>query len=269
MDPVKAWEFVATRGTELGLKLLAALALWIAGRWIIALVVRLVQRALARKNVDATLARYLGTIIAVILNITLVVGILGFFGVETTSFAALLAGLGLAIGTAWGGLLAHFAAGAFLLVLRPFKVGDFVTAGGVTGTVKEIGLFVTTLVTPDNVQTFVGNNKLFSDTIQNFSTLSVRRVDRTAQLANGVDVGDAVRRFRAAVERIPNVAKAPAPDVTLLDFNPAGTVIAVRPYTHTDHYWQVYCDTNEAIAAVCREAGYPVPAPTQIFRQQS
>jgi len=268
MDPTRGWDLLAARGMDVGLKLLGAIAMWVVGRWLIALATRLIQRALERKAVDPTLVRYLGSAIGVILTITLVVGILGFFGIETTSFAALLAGVGLAVGTAWGGLLAHFAAGAFLLVLRPFRVGDFVTAGGVTGTVKEVGLFVTTLVTPDNVQTMIGNNKLFSDTIQNFSTLATRRVDRTAQLANGVDAEDAIRRFRAAVERIPNVAKDPAPDVALLDFNPAGPVVAVRPYTHTDHYWQVYFDTNQAIAAVCREAGYPVPAPTQILRQQ-
>jgi small conductance mechanosensitive channel len=151
--------------------------------------------------------------------------------------------------------------------LKPFRVGDFITAGGVTGTVQEIGLFTTTLITPDNVKTVVGNNRLFADTIQNFSALPVRRVDRTAQLAHGVDVDDAIRRFREAVARIPNVARDPAPDVTLLDFNAAGPVIAIRPYTHTDHYWQVYFDTNRTIAAVGREADYPVPAPTRIVRQ--
>jgi hypothetical protein len=95
------------------------------------------------------------------LNIVLVVAILGYFGVETTSFVAILAAAGIAIGMAWGGLLANFAAGAFMIVLRPFKVGDFVTAAGITGTVKEIGLFVTALNTPDNVLTLVGNNKIF------------------------------------------------------------------------------------------------------------
>lgn len=263
---MSGWDFLVTRATDIGLKVLGAIALWIVGRWLIARVGGLVQRALTRNNVDPTLSRYLGSIVGVILNVALVVGILGFFGIETTAFAALLAGLGLAIGTAWGGLLTHFAAGAFLLVLRPFKVGDFITAGGVTGTVRDIGLFTTTLITPDNVQTVVGNNRLFSDTIQNFSVLPVRRVDRTAQLAYGVDVDDAIRRFREAV-RIPNVAPDPAPDVTLLDFTAAGPVIAVRPYTHTDHYWQVHFDTNRAIAAVGGEAGYPVPAPTQILRQ--
>src|SRR6266498_2418537 len=114
-----------------------------------------VSHALERQKVDPTLLRYLGTIISVTLNIILVVAILGYFGVETTSFAAIVAAAGIAIGMAWSGLLSNFAAGAFIMVLRPFKVGDFVTAGGVTGTVKEIGLFVTAIVTLENVLNLV------------------------------------------------------------------------------------------------------------------
>ena len=159
-----------------------------------------------RNNVDPTLTKYLGSIVAIALNIVLVLGILGYFGIQTTSFAALLAGAGVAIGVAWSGLLGNFAAGAFMLILRPFKVGDFVSIGGVTGTVHELGLFGTTVITPDNVVTIVGNGKIFGDTIQNFSALPVRRVDRTAQLAKGVDPVDAIARFKAAVARIPNVA---------------------------------------------------------------
>src|SRR5262245_65232254 len=125
---------------------------------------------------------YMVNIVTVMLNIALVLGILGYFGVETTTFAALFAAAGVAIGMAWSGLLGNFAAGAFLVILRPFKVGDFVTVGGVTGTVEEVGLFATSIDTPDNVRTYVGNNKIFSDTIQNFSTNQYRRVDLSAQL---------------------------------------------------------------------------------------
>jgi hypothetical protein len=159
-------------------------------------------------RVDPTLAHYLGSILGSVLNLLLVLAILQVFGVQTTSFAALLAGLGLAIGTAWGGLLAHFAAGVFMQVLRPFKVGDFVTAGGVTGTVQELGLFGTTIITPDNVTTIVGNNKIFSDTISNYSALPVRRVELTAKIANGVDPIDAANRLREAVVKIPNVVES-------------------------------------------------------------
>jgi small conductance mechanosensitive channel len=144
---------------------------------------------------STTISRYLCNILNVILNIALAVAILGFFGVETTTFAALVAAAGVAIGVAWGGLLGNFAAGIFLITLQPFKVGDFVTVGGMTGTVKEIGLFVTSIDTPDNVRTMVGNNKIFSDTIQNFSANRFRRVDLLAQLNHSVDHKDAVRRL--------------------------------------------------------------------------
>jgi small conductance mechanosensitive channel len=250
----------------MGVKILAAIAFWIIGRWLIGRVIKLVQAAMHRNHIDATLTRYLGSIINVALNIALVLGILGYFGIQTTSIAAMLAGAGVAIGAAWSGMLGNFAAGAFMLVLRPFKVGDFVSVGGVTGTVHELGLFGTTIVTPDNVLTLVGNGKIFSDTIQNFSALPYRRVDRTAQLAGGVDTADAIARFRAAVAKIPNVMAEPAPDVSLLDMNLVGPVIAVRPYCHTDHYWQVYFDTNEAIIRVGKEAGWPAPTPANITR---
>jgi small conductance mechanosensitive channel len=178
----------------------------------------------------------------------------------------MLAGAGVAIGAAWSGMLGNFAAGAFMLVLRPFKVGDFVTAGGVTGTVQELGLFGTTILTPDNVVTLVGNTKIFGDSISNFSSTPARRVERTAQLAGGVDVTDAIARFRAAVTAIPNVVAEPAVEVSLLDITLVGPVIAVRPYCNNDHYWQVYFDTNEAIVRVCKEAGWPAPTPTNITR---
>jgi small conductance mechanosensitive channel len=258
--------FLGTTGVELLTKILAALAFWVIGRWLIGRVISVMQAAMNRNAVDPTLTKYLGSIVSVMLNIALVLGILGYFGIQTTSFAALLAGAGIAIGAAWGGLLAHFAAGAFLLILRPFKVGDFVNVGGVTGTVKELGLFGTTLVTPDNVWTLVGNNKVFSGDIINYSSLPYRRVDRTAQLANSVDVEDAIKRLRAAVAAIPNVSKEPSPDIELLDFRLEGPVVAVRPYTNNDHYWQVWFDTNEAIARVGKEAGWPVPASAQIHR---
>jgi small conductance mechanosensitive channel len=190
-----------------------------------------------------------------------IVALLGFFGVETTTFAALLAAGGVAIGVAWGGLLANFAAGAFLVFLRPFKVGDFVTAGGVTGTVESVGLFGTVLNTPDNVLTIVGNNKIFSDTIQNFSANPYRRVDLTATINNAVDHRVAIQLLRERLARIPNVLPTPAPDIDILQFTPAGPLLCVRPYCSNQHYWQVYFDTNRLIRESFGEAGFPVPVP--------
>jgi small conductance mechanosensitive channel len=266
MDMQSIQVFLGTAVSELAIKILAAIAFWIVGRWLIGKVVNVMQAAMSRNHVDPTLTKYLGSIVAVMLNIALVLGILGYFGIQTTSFAALLAGAGVAIGAAWSGMLGNFAAGAFMLVLRPFKVGDFVGIGGLVGTVKELGLFATTIVTPDNVVTLVGNGKVFGDVIMNFSATPARRVERTAQLAGGVDVVDAIARLQAAVAAIPNVAKTPAPEVSVLDINLVGPVIAVRPYCHTDHYWQVYFDTNEAILRTAKDAGWPAPTPAQINR---
>jgi small conductance mechanosensitive channel len=132
--------------------------------------------------------------------------------------------------------------------------------------VHELGLFGTTIITPDNVLTLVGNSKVFGDTVMNYTARPARRVDRTAQLAGSVDPLDAITRLKAAVAKIPNVVESPAPEVNLLDMNLVGPVIAVRPYCHNDHYWQVYFDTNEAIVRTAREAGWPAPTPTQIMK---
>lgn len=218
--------WLTTKGAELGLKVLAALAMWILGRWIVGIVLRIFEKAINKTGrIEPTLARYLVSIIGVLLNIVLILAILDIFGVQTTSFAALLAGAGLAIGTACGGLLSHFAAGAFLQVLRPYKVGDYISAGGVEGTVKELGLFGTTVVSGDSVTNIVGNNKIFSDTIKNYSALPQRRVDCEAKVANGVDLNDAVARLKAALPVIKNVLKEPAPEVEISKFHRRRTAV--------------------------------------------
>jgi small conductance mechanosensitive channel len=252
---------IETTVTGVGLQVLGAIVLYIVGRWLISFSVGLVQKALSRQKIEPTLLRFLGNTIAVVLNITLVIAILGYFGVQTTSFAALLAGAGLAIGAAWGGLLANFAAGIFLVVLRPFKVGDFIAAGGITGTVEEVGLFVTTIDTPDNVRTFVGNNKLFSDNIQNFSANPWRRVELSAQISGGADPKQVVAALKQRIKQIPNVIAKPEPDVVIASFTPAGPVLAIRPYTNNEFYWQVYFDTNMAIREVLGDGAFPAPMP--------
>jgi small conductance mechanosensitive channel len=244
--------------TQFGLKVIGAIILWVIGRKLIALGRRLVVRSL-KYPFDQTVATYIGTAVSVVLNIALIIAILGFFGIETTSFAALMAGVGIAIGAAWSGLLANLAAGVFLLILRPFKVGDFISAGGVLGTVDEVALFVTTITTLDNIRTFVGNAKVLSDNIQNFTATPYRRVDLVAQLDNSVNHAEAVRLLRERLRRIPNVVAEPAPDIEILTFTPLGPVLAVRPYCNNDHYWQVYFDTNRAICEVGGDAGFPAP----------
>jgi small conductance mechanosensitive channel len=195
------------------LRVLGAIAIWVIGGMLIGFACRLVSRAMNARSFDQTMGSYVTSALGIVLRVVLIVGILGMFGVESTSFAALLAAAGVAIGMAWSGLLANFAAGVFLVVLRPFKVGDIITAGGVNGQVKEIGLFATTLDTRNNVRIFVGNNKLFSDNIINHSHNPHVRLELRAQLANGVNPFEVSARIRERVVKIPHVLGEPAPEV--------------------------------------------------------
>jgi small conductance mechanosensitive channel len=251
----KGW----TLAVALGIRVLEALAIWIVGRWLIGLALRIIGRGMTKQKIDPTVIRYIQNAVGALLNIVLVIAILNFFGVETTSLAALIAAGGVAIGLAWSGLLANFAAGVFLVILQPFKVGDFVVAGGVMGTVDEIGLFVTSINTLDNIRNIVGNGKIFSDVIQNFTHNPFRRVDLQAQLDHTADVHQVIALLKANLAKIPNVLTNPAPDVEILTFTLAGPVLAVRPYCNNKDYWQVYFDTNKVIRDTGAGAGLPAP----------
>jgi small conductance mechanosensitive channel len=257
-------QIVAGYATELGIKVIAVILFWIVGRWLIGLVGRMLRQVMEKQKVDPTLMRYIGNFVAVTLNIVLVVAILGYCGVQTTTFAALVAGIAIAIGAAWGGLLSNLAAGIFLVVLHPFKVGDFVTIAGVTGTIKEIGLFVTAINTPDNILTMVGNAKIFGDTIQNYTVNDFRRVELKCQLAGGADHVAAMQLLREKLAQVPNVLSQPKVEVEILEFTLVGPVLAVRPFCHNDNYWQVYFDGNRTIREALSAAGFPAPMPAQL-----
>lgn len=266
MNPQDITNFLVTWLVEFGLKIIGAAILWFVGRWLIGVLLRMMDRALTHRKVDPTLIRYLKSAGSIVLLFALVVAILAVFGIEPTIFLALFAAVGVAVGFAVSGQLANFAAGAFLVVMRPIKVGDFISAGGTSGTVEEIGLFVTTINTPDNVRTYVGNNKLFSDNIQNYSTNPYRRVDRVAQLHSSVDPIAAIALLKPRLGQIPNVLSEPAPDVEILDFNLAGSVLSVQSYCSNAHYWQVYYDTNRVIRETFNQAGYPAPESSYAIR---
>jgi small conductance mechanosensitive channel len=251
----KGWTLIVA----LGIRVIEAIAIWIIGRWLIGLALRIIGRGMTRQRIDPTVIRYIQNAVGALLNIVLVIAILNFFGVETTSLAALIAAGGVAIGLAWSGLLANFAAGVFMVILQPFKVGDLVVAGGVMGTVEEIGLFVTSINTLDNIRSIVGNGKIFSDVIQNFTHNPHRRVDLQAQLDHTVDVHATIAALKTNLVKIPNVLTSPAPDVEILTFTLAGPVLAVRPYCNNKDYWQVYFDTNRTIRDTGASAGLPVP----------
>jgi small conductance mechanosensitive channel len=230
-----------------GLKLVGAFVLWWAGRMLIGLGLRLVRRTLLSRQIDETLQGYLVSILSVVLNVVLVIGILGFFGFETTSFAALLAAAGIAIGAAWSGLLASFAAGAFIVMLRPFKVGDHIEAGGALGRVAQIGLFSTQVLTDDNVLTLVGNAKILGDNIKNFSATRFRRIERRLVVPAAAPLHETTRSLREAIAAIPNVLAEPAPEVAPVDVDEDGVQVVARLCTRPEHHAQVTDDVNRLV----------------------
>ena len=236
-------------------KVIGAAALWIVGGWLIKLVRATLGRFLHLRHVDLTLAAYVEASAGVLLRVLLFIAVLGVLGIETTSFAALLAAAGLAVGAAWAGLLSNFAGGVFLLVFRPFRVGDTISAVGINGTVREIGLFVTSIVTAENVVTYVGNNRLFSENVQNFSANSFRRIELTVPLPPGTDPETVGAQLRHRLRRIPHLLDTPAPVIEILSFGLVGTTVApllaVRPCCRNEHYAQVYFDTTRAIQEIC------------------
>ena len=247
-----------------GLKVVAAIAIWIIGGMLVNALAKLVRRVLTARQFEKTLINYATSAIQVILRIMLVMGILEVCGIPTTSFAAMIGAVGVALGVAWSGLLSNFAAGIFLVVLRPFKLGDYITAAGQTGTVSDIGLVTTIITTDNNLRVIVGNNKLFSDNIINYNVNPTRRTDLRCQIAYGVDPQEAIAKLLARVKAIPNVLENPAPAVAIQEFNATGTLLALRVHAATPNFGQVYNDVNSAIAEVCLNEGWPAPATYQV-----
>ena len=238
---------IALRLSEYGLKLLGAVAVWIIGRAFIKFGLGLLVARLEKQKVDHTIVGYARNTLAVALNIALAVVLMGVLGIETASFAAFIAGAGLAIGAAWSGLLSNFAAGAFLVVLRPFKVGDNVTTAGITGTITEIGLFTTTLLTQDNVRTFIGNSKVLGSILRNHHANPARRLDLVATAPRMADLPALLTTCKELLAATPNVLATPAPEVELLSFDSHHLKLAIRPYVHQDHYWTVLYAVTTAL----------------------
>jgi small conductance mechanosensitive channel len=246
--------------TQFGLRLVGAIVIWVAGVKLAGMLVRLLARTMNRSAIDQTTMTYFANTLLVIIKIVLAIVILGFLGVETTSFAALLAAAGIAIGAAWSGLLSNFAAGAFLVIFRPFKVGDTIEAAGVVGTVKEIGLFVTTVDTADNVRTYVGNSKLFSDNLKNFSTNPYRRAELKLPLPEEVDLTAAMNLVMERVARIPHVLANPAPAVAVTGPVGSGPWLAVSASAATPDFDQMQADLHRAVWEAVRDTRSPDPA---------
>ena len=240
-----------------------ALAILIIGRFIARLVSTRVGSAVEKSNDDVTLGKFVASLTYVALMAFIIIAAMGQLGIETASLVAILAAAGLAIGLALQGSLANFASGVMLIIFRPLKVGDFVEAGGATGTVREIGIFTSILSSPDNKKIYVPNANLSGANIINYSAFGTRRIDLVA----GVSYGDSLDLVKATLEQIlaedDRILTDPAPTIAVLELADSSVNFAVRPWVKEEDYWDVRFDTQEKIKQRFDEKGISIPFPQQ------
>lgn len=254
-------EKVQTMGMEYGAKILGAIIVLIIGMWLAKMIKQGIVKLMEKRNVDATLISFTSSLLYMALKIFVIVAALEKLDIKTTSFIAILGAAGLAVGLALQGSLANFAAGVLMIIFKPFKVGDFVEAGGTMGSVQEISIFTTILNTPDNKKVIVPNGGVMGGNITNFNANGTRRVDLVAGIGYGDDIDKAksvIEGILAADERI---LKDPAPTVAVVEMADSSVNIVVRPWTTGANYWGVYFDTTETIKKRFDEEGISIPFP--------
>ena len=248
-------------GSQLGFTIIKALIVFLVGRLVINLLNKLVRKILSKRDIDPSVKTFVGSLVNVSLTILLIISVVGALGVQTTSFAALLASAGVAVGMALSGNLANFAGGLIILLFKPFKVGDYIEAQGTGGTVKEIQIFHTILATPDNKMVYIPNGSLSSGAVTNFSRQATRRVDWTF----GVDYGEDYDKVKAVIETIiardSRILTDPAPFVALHALADSSVNIVVRVWVESSNYWNVYFGINQEVYATFNEKGINFPFP--------
>lgn len=280
-DPESFWHGVLDSAIHFGLKVLVALVIYLIGAWLIRRVKRLLVRVFERRHTERTLASFICSFVSITLTVMLVIATIGTLGVDTTSFAALLAAGGMAIGMALSGTVQNFAGGIILLVFRPFKAGDFITAQGQSGTVMDVNIFSTKILTTDNRVVVLPNGALSNGTIENVSAQVLRRVEWKVSVSYGVDSNacmDAIRAIllsdkrilTSADERPKNHSRSavdtagltiPDPTVVLSSLNTSDITFYIRAWVRTSDYWDVLYDLNNRFYTELPPQGFPFAYP--------
>ncbi|MDI4639212.1 MULTISPECIES: mechanosensitive ion channel domain-containing protein [Halomonadaceae] len=253
--------YLQTTGTSFAVDLVAALAIFVIGRWVISLVHRLSTKAMERAKVEPLLVKFLGNILRTLLLIVVVLAAISQLGIQTTSLIAVLGAAGLAVGLALQGSLANFAAGVLVIIFRPYKIGDYVEAGGVAGTIDDVQIFTTELKTGDNRKIIVPNGQMMSGAITNYSSHDTRRVDLVASVGYDADI-DVVRRvLEEVVANDARVLASPAPNIRMSAMLDSSVNWIVRPWVKASDYWDVYWEMTEEIKRRFDAEGISIPFP--------
>ncbi|MFC1593748.1 mechanosensitive ion channel family protein [Candidatus Omnitrophota bacterium] len=247
--------------TEYGLSFIAAILIFIIGKWLAGVISRFIERVMIKSHVDKSLAGFVKHISNAGLLVFVIIAALGKLGIQTTSFIAVIGAAGLAVGLALQGSLSNFAAGVMLIIFKPFAVGDFIEAGGALGSVKDIQIFNTILAAPDNRKIVVPNSKVTGDSISNFTGIVNRRID----LVFGISYSDDMKKAKDVLLKIVSndsrVLKDPAPVVAVSELGDSSVNLVCRPWVKPSDYWAVYFDTVEQGKVELEKAGITIPFP--------
>ncbi len=246
---------------NLSARVLIALAIFFIGRWIIRYLRKLLRRMMERRAVEASLKSFLLNLVSITLTLFLIIVIIGILGIDTTSFVAIFASAGLAIGMALSGTLQNFAGGVMILIFKPFRVGDFIEAQGQTGTVKEIQLFNTVINTTDNKTIMIPNGGISTGIINNYSKESIRRVEWTFGIGYGDDYDLAKATIASMLDQDARVLKDPAYFIAVSSLGDSSVNIVVRAWTSTGDFWSVFFDMNEKVYKQFPIVGLNIPYP--------
>lgn len=247
--------------TEYGLKVLVALAIFLIGKWMASFARSAVRKAMEKAHVDPVLVGFLPNLMFYVLMVAVILSAIGQVGIETTSFVVVLGAAGLAVGFALQGSLANFAAGVLVILFRPFTAGDFVTAGGVSGIVEEIGILFTQMRTPDNKRIILPNSQILGRDMTNFSANPTRRVDMVFGISYSDDIDKAKAILWDLVKNDERVLKNPDPMVMVTELSDSSVNIAVRPWTSRDDYWGFFWDMQERVKKRFDAEGVTIPFP--------
>ena len=253
----KIWELM----TAYGLKVIAAIAIFVIGRWIAKIFRSVTKKVMSKRNIDETIGAFVRNFIYYLLLIFFILAAINQLGVQTTSFIAIIGAAGLAVGLALQGSLSNFASGFLLIIFRPFQIGDYIESAGTAGTVEKIQIFTTQLLSPDNKTIIIPNARITADNIVNYSTQGTRRCD----LVFGIGYQDDIDKARKILEKLitadERILKDPAPRIAVSALADSSVNFMVRPWVNSADYWNVYCDLTEQVKKRFDAEGVSIPFP--------
>ena len=253
----KVYEYLA----QYGFKVIGALIIFLIGRWLVKIISRWIEKALIKSRVDKTLAKFVKNLSQIVLLVFVVMAALAPLGVETTQFAVVVGAAGLAIGLALQGSLANFASGFLMIIFRPFKVGDFIEAAGVKGTVKEIQIFNTIINTPDNIRVIIPNAQITGGNVLNYTANGTRRVNLVVGVSYEADLKEAKKVIEGVLASDDRVLNDPAPTVAVSELGDSSVNFVVRPWVNSTDYWAAYFDMTAKIKLALDENDITIPFP--------